>query len=106
MSEFCSKLGIAYTRYADDLSFSAKTSQMLADAEDMVAKLCAGRVSPCLVLNHDKTVRVSKKRSRKVTGLVLTNEGQVSLGRDAKREIRATVHHFLTGKLSREQALI
>lgn len=40
-----------------------------------------------------------------MTGLVLTNEGHVSLGRDVKREIRATVHHFVTGKLSREQAL-
>jgi hypothetical protein len=67
--------------------------------------LCAETRSPQLVLNAEKTVRVSKKRLRKVTGLVLTNEGQVSLGRDVKREIRAAVHYFLHGKLSREQAL-
>jgi len=105
VSEFCLRLGVTYTRYADDLSFSARSSQPLADAEKMVATLCAKRRSPRLTLNREKTVRVSKKRSRKVTGLVLTNEGHVSLGRDAKREIRATVHHFITGKLSREQAL-
>lgn len=105
VSRFCSKLGIIYTRYADDLSFSAQTSDLLAQAEEMVTGLCVKRRSPRLILNSDKTVRVSKKRSRRVTGLVLTNEGEVSLGRDLKREIRATVHHFLTGKLSREETL-
>jgi RNA-directed DNA polymerase len=105
VSDFCFPLGIAYTRYADDLSFSAKTSNLLAEVEAMVSTLCARSKSPRLILNREKTVRVSKKRSRRVTGLVLTNEGQVSLGRDAKRGIRATVHHFLTGKLSREQVL-
>jgi hypothetical protein len=105
VSRFCSKLGITYTRYADDLSFSAQTSELLARVEEMVTALCAKRRTPHLVLNREKAVRVSKKRARKVTGLVLTNEGSISLGREVKREIRATVHHFLTGKLSREQAL-
>jgi RNA-directed DNA polymerase len=105
VSRFCSELGITYTRYADDLSFSAQTSALLADAEKLVTGLCARTPSPRLTLNPGKTVRASRKRSRRVTGLVLTNEGHVSLGRDVKREIRATVHHFVTGKLSREQAL-
>jgi len=105
VSQFCSKLGIAYTRYADDLSFSAQSSDLLAQAEEMVTSLCRKRRSPRLTLNGEKTVRVSKKRSRKVTGLVLTNEGRISLGRDLKREIRATVHHFITGKLSKDEVL-
>jgi hypothetical protein len=105
VSRFCSRLGIAYTRYADDLSFSAETSDLLSEVEQRVAGLCTKGRSPRLVLNAEKTVRVSKKRSRKVTGLVLTNEGRISLGRDVKREISATVHHFLTGKLSREETL-
>lgn len=105
VSRFCSKLGVAYTRYADDLSFSAQTSDLLAQVEEMISGLCGRRRSPRLTLNSEKTVRVSRKRSRKVTGLVLTNEGGISLGRDLKREIRATVHHFVTGKLNREQTL-
>ena len=42
-------------------------------------------------------------RRGRVTGLVLTNDGKVSLGRDRKRLIRATVHHFIAGKLNPEQ---
>ena len=105
VSRFCSRLGISYTRYADDLSFSAQASDLLAEAEKQVAGLCTRRRSPRLTLNIEKTVRVSKKGSRKVTGLVLTNEGRISLGRDLKREISATVHYFLTGKLSKEETL-
>lgn len=105
VSRFCSKLQIAYTRYADDLSFSAQASEVLSEAEAMVNALCARQQSPRLTLNREKTVRVSKKRSRRVTGLVLSNDGRVSLGRNTKRKIRATVHHFLTGRLSKEEAL-
>ena len=36
-----------------------------------------------------KTVHASKKGLRRVTGLVLTNDGRVSMGRERKREISA-----------------
>ena len=35
---------------------------------------------------------------RKLTGLILSNQGKVSLGRDRKRLIRAMVHRFVLGK--------
>jgi hypothetical protein len=59
---------------------------------------------PPLRLNAEKTVHASRGRSMRVTGLVLANSGEVSLGRDRKRLIRAQVHHFLVGKLSPEDA--
>ena len=84
--------------------FSGGSSSLLAAVEQMVDALCERMVSPRLTLNREKTVRGSKKRSRRVTGLVLTNEGKVSLGRDQKRRIRAAVHHFVVGKLDKEQS--
>jgi hypothetical protein len=33
-------------------------------------------------------------------GLVLSNEARVSLGRERKRELRAALHHFVTGKIT------
>jgi RNA-directed DNA polymerase len=54
VSQFCSKLGVAYTRYADDLSFSANSSSLLATVEDMVSTLCERTASPRLTLNRDK----------------------------------------------------
>ncbi len=103
VANFCSGLEVSYTRYADDLSFSANVSEKLRQVEEMVNRISEGLESPKLTLNREKTVRVSKKRSRRVTGLVLTNDASVSLGRDHKRRIRASVHHFLTGRLTGEQ---
>jgi hypothetical protein len=61
--------------------------------------------SPQLTINPGKTVRVSKRDSRRITGLTISNDARVSLGRDRKRSIRASVHHYVTGRLAKEQQL-
>jgi len=100
IAELCSALNVKYTRYADDLSFSAAKSEDLQRVEHAVLSWCDQSTSPRLAVNQKKTVRVSKRESRRVTGLVLTNDRKVSLGRDLKRTIRATLHHFATGRLA------
>ena len=40
-----------------------------------------------------------------MTGLVLSNDGRVSIGRELKRKIRAQMHHFATDKLDYEQCV-
>jgi retron-type reverse transcriptase len=105
VASVCAQYGVTYTRYADDLSFSADESSKLELVEHFVAVLCRRSRSPKLTLNAKKTVRVSRANSRRITGLILTNEEKVSLGRDAKRKIRAAVHHFVSGRLEKEQIL-
>jgi RNA-directed DNA polymerase len=105
VTALCSKHDVTYTRYADDLSFSAAASANLAIVERFVTGLCKRTVSPRLTLNSEKLVRVSKKQARRITGLVITNDARVSLGRDKKRQIRAGVHHFVVGRLSKEESL-
>ena len=102
---YCSKLKASYTRYADDLSFSADTSAKLQKIEEMVGRLCRRLKTPKLTINTKKTVRVSRKKSRRITGLVITNDESVSLGREQKRCIRASVHYFATGRLSKRECL-
>jgi len=105
VAEFCSGVGVSYTRYADDLSFSADASEKLRLVEAMVHRLSVSLESPKLTLNTEKTVRVSKKRARRVTGLILTNDAKVSLGRVHKRRVRAAVHYFVSGRLTRDQCI-
>lgn len=101
---FCAQKNITYTRYADDLSFTADHSADLQAVETFVRNLCHSRRTPKLTLNLKKLVRTSKRSSRRITGLVISNEEEVSIGREKKREIRAMVHHFAAGKL--DQPLI
>lgn len=54
---------------------------------------------PKIELNEEKTVYTSKKHHRELTGLVLSNDGNASIGREKKRLIRAMAHHYKTGSL-------
>lgn len=99
VERFCLPLNISYTRYADDISLSAESSSKLREAEHWIHELCRGLKSPILTVNREKTVRVSKRDTRRITGLIVTNDGRVSLGRDQKRLISASVHHFVSGRL-------
>ena len=101
----CVANGVKYTRYADDLSFSARRSGALQEVEEGVLQLCGRLRSPSLTINRSKTVRVSKREARRVTGLVLTNDQKVSLGREEKRRIRASVHHFVTERLADDEIM-
>lgn len=101
---FCAKKRVTYTRYADDLTFSTNRRDVLREVEVQVVEICKRTAHPRLRLNTKKTVHASRKGSRRVTGLVLTNDGQVSLGHERKRLIRAQVNRFLKGKLSLDEA--
>ena len=100
----CAGANISYTRYADDMTFSCDQPWKLAATEQWVTRLVDETDSPHLRINKAKTLHASKKSSRRVTGLVLTNDGAVSLGRERKRELRAKVHRFLNGGMPEAEA--
>lgn len=104
VQSLCAVYEVTYTRYADDLTFSTNRRDVLQKFETEVSKICRQIRSPKLTLNAEKTVRASKKGQRRVTGLVLANDGAVSLGRDKKREIRASVHRLVIGSLNEKEA--
>ncbi|WP_428685370.1 retron St85 family RNA-directed DNA polymerase [Reyranella sp.] len=94
---------INYTRYADDLTFSGQRAGMLRDMVSEVAKAVRQIEFPRLQVNDDKTTFITPSRRRTVTGVTLTNDGNLSLGRDRKRLISSKVHHASLGKLSTEE---
>lgn len=101
----CRGMTVNYSRYADDLTFSTNFPNILRDVDAHVEGICRDLKHPRLVLRREKTVHASRAGSRRVTGLVLSNAGTVSLGRERKRLIRAEVHHFLSGNMEPEDAI-
>ena len=97
--EFCSKTKVIYTRYADDLAFSTDNPKVLEDVHKFIINLCRKLPYPNLQLNEEKTVFVSKKHKRYLTGLVLMNSGKPSIGREKKRQIRAMVNTYAHGNM-------
>ncbi len=102
ISDYCSTVGVQYSRYADDLAFSTNTPHILDELQNFVRETCRRLDYPRLTLNEDKSVFTSKKFQRQLTGLILTNEGSVSLGREKKRLIRAMAYRFNLGDLSKD----
>jgi RNA-directed DNA polymerase len=104
LSAYCALHGIVYTRYADDLAFSTSLPDCLARVPGIVRDVLTRAPYPTLRVNERKTVFTSKKFMRSVTGLVISSQGKLSLGRDRKRLIRAMLHWFVTGKLSTSES--
>tara|TARA_R100000963_G_C4639069_1_gene102805 strand:- start:4 stop:939 length:936 start_codon:yes stop_codon:yes gene_type:complete len=99
VSKYCAKNSIFYTRYADDLTFSTKKVDVLKYIPRVVEGILRDEKYPTLSLNHKKTSFSSKKRTRRVTGVKITPEGNLSVGRDLKRKIRTMVYLHLKGEL-------
>lgn len=99
INEYCENRGVTYTRYADDLCFSTNHSNILIEVEAKVSQILQQINYPKLRVNERKTVHASMKKRRFITGIIINNEGNISLGRERKREIRAKIHNASLGKL-------
>lgn len=105
MGHYARDLGVQYTRYADDLTFSCGRPDILRCVESGLPSILSSLAYPKLSLNREKTIHASRKSRRSVTGLILTNADTLSLGRERKRLIRAMVHRHSQGLLSRQELL-
>jgi RNA-directed DNA polymerase len=100
----CSFETVVYSRYADDLYFSTNVPNVLSRILADIRLDLSRRQSPRLAINETKTVFTSRKRKRAVTGLVLTSDRAVSLGRDLKRTIKSLVFKHGITETSAEEA--
>ncbi|HDX8900242.1 TPA: retron St85 family RNA-directed DNA polymerase [Klebsiella michiganensis] len=94
ISEECERLGVAYTRYADDLTFSTQQPGVLSAIPALVESLLKLLFNSKLRLNRNKTLFSSRAHNRHVTGVTLNNEGELSLGRERKRFIKHLIHQY------------
>lgn len=105
MTDYCYQRNISYTRYADDLTFTCSEKGVLFDVPErvktMARQYCYGKIR----INSSKTVFSSKAFNRHVTGVVLTNENKLSIGRSRKREISSLVCSFKNGCLEHDDVL-
>lgn len=94
MSSFVGERNITYTRYADDLTFSCMSPNLLSSILPTIGHIIE---TEDFVLNDRKTRRMGPRQQRRVTGLVLS-EGRVGIGRKRRRTLRAKIHKVLCQK--------
>ncbi|EAP1897912.1 RNA-directed DNA polymerase, partial [Salmonella enterica] len=102
LDDWCRNNGITYSRYADDITFSTNIKDILCRVPKVVKKMLSLHV-PGLSINESKTIFTSMAHNRHVTGVTLTPQGNLSIGRDRKRMLSAKIHKYSLGLLSSEE---
>ena len=103
VDSFCKGLGVRYTRYADDMYFSTNQPNVLNEVAIYIREQLNNLKSPKLLINEDKIVFTSRKRKRIVTGITLTCDRELSVGREAKRSIKTEIFLFSKKQLPAEK---
>lgn len=89
---------IKYSRYADDLYFSCNKPDILKSVIPFIKDFLS-KYYIKLKINEDKNIFTSKKRKRTITGLVLTTDNKVSIGKNKKNEIKTLVYKYTQGNI-------
>jgi RNA-directed DNA polymerase len=101
--KWCQAQNLSYSRYADDLFISSqepnKLENALIELRNLLEKFKFGSLS----VNEKKLAFLSRRYRRSVTGLILTPERKVSIGRDRKQKIKSEIYCFKKGTLSPEK---
>jgi hypothetical protein len=87
LSGLARKHGFAYTRYADDLSFSGDDKAKVAKLMKLVPQIVAGEG---FAVNADKTRILRAGRRQRITGVVVNKA--MGLSRQERRKLRAALH--------------
>ncbi len=96
LTGLAAKLGLAYTRYADDLTFSGDDKKRPGFLLKCVRSVIAAEG----FTEHPRKTRVMRKAGRQeVTGLIV-NSGKASLPRESRRQLRAILHNAAKHGLS------
>ena len=102
-SQLCGEMQVIYTRYADDIYLSTAERNKLSDIIVALKTDLVNLPGFSFSINSEKDVFTSRRRLKRVTGIVITPQGELSLGRDKKRKVKALVHQALDGKLATKE---
>ena len=97
MDNWAKENDFIYTRFADDITISCQKKIVPKIITTALNKTLKSLEYPKLRLNNKKQKSVSLKSRVTITGLNITSEHKVSLGRKKKKDIRAMIDHYVKG---------
>lgn len=102
MAQIVERMKGIYTRYADDIYISSDSKDSIGKLEQAFMTI-VGRKLPYLQVNQKKTQHLSRKRRMSVTGINITPQRKLSIGRDLKRSVKTQVFLALRGELQSDE---
>ena len=96
IKDYANMLGVNYSRYMDDLTFSCDDKYLLNLIEKYVTKTLGNFGYK---LNERKTKYISDNKQQNVLGVIVNNK-DVRLSKKLRRKLRATLHNYSVFKSS------
>ena len=103
LTNMASDRELIYSRYADDIFISASKPNVLDGVAEKIEEIARNYLHVKLKINHEKTAYLSRRYKRSITGLVITSDRKISIGRERKQEIKSMVYKFSKEKLDTDQ---
>lgn len=90
----CSTRDVLYTRYADDLTFSADNKETLKKIKNVIVEII---VDEGFVLNKKKTRFLSPYSHKVITGITINDfDKKLKVKKEIKRNLRALIHFTIS----------
>lgn len=99
LDKFAKVKGDIYTRYADDIVYSTNIKGGCKQFLYEVYRLVIQTESPKFEINKDKTIFTSRGTRRVITGIYLSPDGNISIGRHNKRYIKKLIFDYKNANL-------
>lgn len=96
--DFCRSRDLVYTRYSDDIMISGNDRGKLLDLKNVVQQLLNEFASKKLIINYKKTRITHTGNKVKILGLVITQDGRVTLDLKYKNLVESLLHFYATDK--------
>ena len=102
LTAYCASMCYTYTRYADDIYISSNSY-----IDESIKECIAGMLSKHgFAINFQKTRFHSKKHRQKITGVVITTDGQISIGTELRRKIQKMVYNKLRNNTGKPETIL
>lgn len=99
LHKFCRSRVLTYTRYSDDIIISGKDKEPLFELRGFVQDMLHQYASKKLILNADKTRITHIGNKVKILGLVITQDGRVTVDSKYKKTIESLLHFYITDRV-------
>ena len=100
LSNYSGIRDVVYSRYADDITLSAKGPDRLLRMFPTVKQIIEEEQ---YIINVDKTRLLGPRKQRKITGLIYDGS-KFGIGREKKRILRSAIYNYLNGKDEKSQS--
>ncbi|WGE42613.1 retron St85 family RNA-directed DNA polymerase [Actinobacillus equuli] len=102
VKKYCDSFSMAYTRYADDISISGNNRDDLKNVVPFIRATLNELFHGKIILNELKTILINPGYNKFITGITITTQGMLSIGRKRKRYIFGLVYKFMKNELTEE----